>query len=238
LSREILVDTPLGYWKLDEASGNFADSSGNSRTLTAAGSPTYRAGCWNPRSTDKFVYFDASGDGATRADTSGLTVPADVNWTFETLFISPVHHATDNYSLFTIDGTDETEAMNTQVLASLVGVTVERAQMKYFWEYSTGTDETGSAPVGRVPCTGPPVHLAWVKDGTANTVTFYINGILMDVVAYTNEPTGGSTATTYLHGGPAGTFQPCGMAHAALYSSALSQARIMAHARAAGLLAY
>lgn len=39
---EVLADSPLVYWKLDDASGNAADSSGNSRTGTPAGTgPTY-----------------------------------------------------------------------------------------------------------------------------------------------------------------------------------------------------
>lgn len=34
---EVLADTPLVFWQLDEASGNFADSSGNGQTATAVG---------------------------------------------------------------------------------------------------------------------------------------------------------------------------------------------------------
>lgn len=40
---EILSDTPLAYWKLDESTGasQFADSSGNNRPATIVGNPTY-----------------------------------------------------------------------------------------------------------------------------------------------------------------------------------------------------
>jgi hypothetical protein len=39
---EVLADSPWGYWKTNEASGNLLDSSGNSRTLTRpGGDPTY-----------------------------------------------------------------------------------------------------------------------------------------------------------------------------------------------------
>src|SRR5438128_1288693 len=37
----ILADGPVGYWRLGEASGNVADSSGQGISLTAAGSITY-----------------------------------------------------------------------------------------------------------------------------------------------------------------------------------------------------
>jgi hypothetical protein len=41
-SSEVLADSPLAWWKLDEASGtSFADSSGNSRAAAITGSPTF-----------------------------------------------------------------------------------------------------------------------------------------------------------------------------------------------------
>lgn len=41
-SAEVLADSPKGYWKLNEPSGNFVDSSGNGFTLTASGTITYQ----------------------------------------------------------------------------------------------------------------------------------------------------------------------------------------------------
>lgn len=38
---EVAADSPWGYWKQEEASGNLVDSSGNSRTMTVTGTPTY-----------------------------------------------------------------------------------------------------------------------------------------------------------------------------------------------------
>jgi hypothetical protein len=38
---EVLADTPLGYWRLDDASGTFTDSSGNSRYGLKTGIVTY-----------------------------------------------------------------------------------------------------------------------------------------------------------------------------------------------------
>lgn len=42
-SAEVLADTPTVFLKMDEASGNLTDSSGNSHTATVTGSPTYHA---------------------------------------------------------------------------------------------------------------------------------------------------------------------------------------------------
>ncbi len=44
-SGAILADSPLAYWKMDEASGNLTDASGNAHTATASGSGlTYAQG--------------------------------------------------------------------------------------------------------------------------------------------------------------------------------------------------
>lgn len=37
----VLADSPAAYYRLDESSGSFADSSGNGRTATVTGTPTY-----------------------------------------------------------------------------------------------------------------------------------------------------------------------------------------------------
>ena len=40
-SDAVLADSPVGYWRLGEASGAFVDSSGNGNNGAAVGSPTY-----------------------------------------------------------------------------------------------------------------------------------------------------------------------------------------------------
>ena len=232
LASEILADNPVAYWKLDEASGNFADSSGNSRTLTAVGSPSYQYGAWVPRETTRFVYFDASGDHATRTDQSGLSIPASADWTFECIAVFR-SFTTNESTLFAIGASGETEAANYQILAAVnTGALINNT-----WEFGAGTNESQVSVVGTAQPLGMPMHLALVKNGTANTVTIYRDGQIMDIISYSNEPTGGTSATTDLHGNVVGgTTNPVGMAHVALYNSALSQARIRAHARAAGFL--
>jgi hypothetical protein len=235
LATEILADSPSGYWKLDEASGDFADSSGNSRTMTAVGSPSYRYGAWSPRETTKFVYFDATGDRASRSDICGFTAPITGDWTFESILVQPVLSATGN-AIFAMAVGGETEATNTQIN---VGNDGTLGNLRSFSENGAGVDQTTTATIARLTgAEGVPTHLVFVKDGTANTITFYVNGILTDVMSYATEPTGGTGALiSDLHGNGAGTGQlACGMAHAALFSTALSETRIRAHAKAAGFL--
>jgi hypothetical protein len=40
-AQEVLADSPWGFWRLLESGGDFADSSGNNRTLSALGTPNY-----------------------------------------------------------------------------------------------------------------------------------------------------------------------------------------------------
>lgn len=67
-----LIDNLDGYWRLDETSGNFEDSSGNGNTLTAEGSPWGNGsnglidGAMNPNASDETEDYAAgsTGDGA------------------------------------------------------------------------------------------------------------------------------------------------------------------------------
>jgi hypothetical protein len=74
------------------------------------------------------------------------------------------------------------------------------------------------------------------KNGTANTIEFFVGGVKLASVAYTNEPTGGSSAFFRMGEdgtGDSGSFWP---AHYAFYDGVLlSDERIMIHAVAAGL---
>jgi hypothetical protein len=68
---EVLADSPRGYWKLGEASGNPQDSSGNARHVTAVnGTPTY--GQAGPISGTNAILFDGTTENFTVPDQAGL----------------------------------------------------------------------------------------------------------------------------------------------------------------------
>lgn len=230
LANEILADTPNVYWKLNEASGNFSDSSGNARTLTASGSPSYRYCNLIPGSTEQHVYWDASADKGTRADTCGFSTPVTGDWTIEVIICTQA--VGSQVGIFGVGASGETEATNFQIY----GRVEAGGGLGTFWENGAGaTDVTTTTTLYSATANGFPIHVAIVKDGTANTVTYYINGRILDVKSYANEPTGGSSCTTEVHGNVGGgTMSPAAMAHLAVFPSALSQARVTAHCRAAG----
>ena len=124
------------------------------------------------------------------------------------------------------EGVGETEATNYQAY-----VYVDAAgQFGAFWEYGAGTNESIMSGVYLLP--DVPYHLAVRKNGTANTVEFFVGGSKVATVAYTNEPSGGSSAVLRIGEDATGDTAPFWPAHYAWYNSLLSDARIMVHAAA------
>lgn len=73
-----LLKSLVGYWKLDESSGNAADSSGNGFTLTNVGTATYAAGKIN----NGVSLASASTQSLEIADQSLLSLVADFGISF------------------------------------------------------------------------------------------------------------------------------------------------------------
>jgi hypothetical protein len=87
---------------------------------------------------------------------------------------------------------------------------------------------------------GVTYHLAAVKDATAKTMTFYINGAEVNVVSWTTDTTGGTAGTMVTsigQDGSAASSNNMNVGYVAFYyGSKLSATRIATHAVAAGLM--
>jgi len=85
---EVLRDAPGAYYRLNETSGNLADSSGNDLTATMSGSPTYQAD--PPFGTDGAITWGGSAEALSSADaalgdaTDDLAVECWAKWTSTT----------------------------------------------------------------------------------------------------------------------------------------------------------
>lgn len=226
LATEILADTPTGYWKLNEESGDFADSSGNGFTLTASGTIRYQQSALELRTSDLYAHFE-SGAGAQRAGALGLTLPLTGDWTIEGIMLASVD---TQVSMFGIGGVGDASA-NTNVQA---GLYTPSGNIAGFWESGTGTNqETQFIAIQR----GRPLHIVMVKDGTANTLELWINGCFVAKKTYTTEPSGGLAASVSTGVGQMDAFNSgtVGLAHVAFYNgSKLSAARILQHAKSGG----
>lgn len=232
---EIRADGPMAWWKCDEASGNLTDYSGNGYTLTATGAANYRRGAIVKNSSKSYLRVPPSAATIyfSRAGTLGFATPISGSWTIAAIVRIEELQPTEAYRFFTISATGETEATNYQIYVGF-DPTARGAPFS-FWEYGAGTNQTYISNKCLVPV-GIPVHAAWVKDAAARTVSFYIDGHMVDQTTYTagQEATGGGSCTTSIgdqHGAGNSAYT---IAHLAVFNSALSADRIRAHATAAG----
>jgi Concanavalin A-like lectin/glucanases superfamily len=189
LSAAITLLGPAAYWKMNDASGSLVDSSGNGFHITGiSGTVNYNFTPLFPFDDEKYFRFGSTTARATLTTPMGQVPPLTGNVTVVALlFVESLTTNQVNFFQFGGDPASETEANNVQMLVALTTA----ALMATFWEHGAGVnDQTNSVAFARV---NEPLIVAAVKDGTANTITFYRNGRQVGAaVAYTNEPSGGS----------------------------------------------
>lgn len=241
MEAEIAADTPLHWWKCDDAVTSplgLVDSGGASPHVTmrqGAGTIGMQDRYLIPTSTKLYAKFTGVAASILVID-SGIVPPLSGDYTIECCAMVEDIAAGDAVFL-TLGASGETEAANFQLELRAMP-DGDDFGLRSFWENSTGTDNSqfcgGTTLAGGMHFQrGRAYHLVLVKDGTANTVSFYINGVFVDVRTYTNEPTGGTSASAVLAIGNAasGVFVAGNVAY---YSSKLTAARIAAHAKAGG----
>lgn len=105
----VLAAAPVAYWRFGETSGNFADSSGNSHTLTPAGSPTYVAD--GALEGDAAVLLDSTGDRASLTNHADFVTPAVTfcGW------VKPANAGSLRYLVHRVDGAN---GFNVRILAT------------------------------------------------------------------------------------------------------------------------
>lgn len=228
LADEITTDAPTAYWQLTETGGNLADSAGGGRTLTVTGSPVY-AFCQLVRnSTSKGLKF-VNGAYASRAsDNLGVTPPWTGSWSVEFVVMLP-ENLEEELGCFAYGACSlETEASNYQIYASIL----PDRRPSLIWEYAKNVV---FRPQTVLPI-GFKAHIVWTKDAVNKIVKCFVNGICVYSSEYTQEPTGGSSSVIDVGRSSTGTTATGVLGHVAVYMGAvLSDARVMAHAVAAGV---
>lgn len=240
LAAAIAADTPTAYWKCDDLTGStLVDSSGNGFDLTLTGTFVLASRYLVPSlPTTKFIKFGTSATSfAKRAGSCGMTTPPVGDYTIECVVLDDPGVTFAMIIAQLGSAAHTVEADNFQLS---LGISGTGAIISAFWEHGVGTNDqtdlTGHNPGSTRPC-----HLALVKDGTANTLLFYINGIVVGsttpTVGYANEPTGGGNVATFLGGEPSDNGSGLCIGHVAMYNGVkLGADRIFAHARAAGVI--
>lgn len=234
IDTEIAADSPRGYWKLDEASGNFADSSGNGYTLTITGTPVqqYQFSALNKSfPTRKTPASNLGGQTsyAVNASALGLSLPV-TTYTMEAWGAFTAAGV-----LMAVGGVGETAVAN---FAGKLDIN-SNGTMSNFWEYASGTDGwTASSLLGGL-LDGKLHHIVITKDAATRTVAYYIDGRYVGGGTYSAgvEHTGGTNGVFSVFGAPGDSSAGVDGVYGgiAFYTTALSEARIQAHAKALGV---
>jgi len=237
LATAILADTPTAYYKCDETSGTtLYDSSGNSFDLTLSGSYALAYATLLGADATKYLYSTGTTWTATRSGTLGIAAPITGDWTAEFIMMG---EASASSPVFWIGGgTSALENRNVQLDVGFITTTQEIGN---HWENGANVQNNSGPSSYQAQIFGSPQHWAVVKDSVAKTLSFYVNGRLINAspISYTTETTGGTDGANMLTGvgaNPDKTTRKCGVGHIAFYNGTkLSLVRIFAHAQTAGL---
>lgn len=178
--------TSILEYEFDNGASELTDRSSYSHTLTlAAGTERHIA------SAGGLVGYSLEGS-TSYLEATGLTPGVQdllgADMTFEMLF--SLEKKTASAIMFSIGNTSGATA-NDNVLFELQWTSGNQA-LTVFHEYGTGSDE--SLPTTASMPLGVPTLVTVTRDSGNTEYNVYVNGRLLDTVAITNAPTGGSNA--------------------------------------------
>lgn len=213
-STTVLADSPRGYWRLDEASGNFADSSGNSHTGTA-------------------------GSGLAYSETGAILGNNAVRMFDDTnSFINVTDHAD-----FDLGDTLSLECWlkpgTIEFAASIIDKGVGAYQLTLLTDYTfrlQARDGNILALSSRaVPLDGLWHHIVATKNGTDTFV--YLDGLDTSTYPDSNQTLINTSTDLRIGATAVGTNRYVGgLDELAVYATALSSTRVRAHYNAAPLI--
>jgi hypothetical protein len=225
-SVEVLADSPLGYWKLDDTVAALTvciDSSGNgyqgtfTANLNREQPPLINTGTSIEWTNEAAGGVNINGAIAALQLTGDMSAEAWVNLN--------AFDASNAYIVVCSSIISRPEQASDNFLWSLSVNSAGFVNM--FWEYAGGTNQSVTST--HAITTSTVHHLAVVRDTSALTVTFYDNGVEYDTVGYANNPAGGTDSIVQIGkrfgGGEVDGF----IDQVAVYNTKLSAARILAH---------
>jgi hypothetical protein len=214
-SSEVLADSPVAYYRMDEASGQPQDASGNgNHTTVTNGAKTY----------------SQSGALASEPSSTAITFNSGIDNNFE----APDHATLDVGSVFTVEGWLKLLSLVTGLYN---GILIKHAPSFFFatdptnnltlFEYSGGECCTST-----VATTDTDFH-HYVATVNGAAVKLYIDAV--DVTgAVTAKSWGNAVHPLALGGDLGGQYGPAGVLdELAVYPTELSPARVLAHYNAA-----
>jgi hypothetical protein len=191
------ISSMVGYWALDELSGQTANDRGfgnNPATLGTSSSAEAADPTWQTPENCKIngcLYMDGDGhiEPGQGVNNDDLDIAGNLSFSF---WFNADTVVNDAHMLHTGETGSETEADNDLYL--IKWDTTSGNDLEYCHENSTGTDNCNIFDVNLSTSTW--YHLAVTRDVSANTVKLFIDGHLRGTYDYTNDPTGGSGGET------------------------------------------
>ena len=163
-----LTDNLVSYWKLDESSGNAADSVG-SNTLTNVNTATYAAGKINNGvnleldSSQYLSVADASQTGLNLADSISISL-----WVNFESIRTVTNEANTFVAKGNIDGLTQA--------GYIFWISKTATDSKLFFWYRDSVNNAVNFNATWAPSTATWYHVVAVFDDVAHTGTFYVNG--------------------------------------------------------------
>lgn len=231
----ILEDSPLGYWRLNEAamSSTFEDLGSASEDASANGSLTSGVASKNSRIVN-CCQFDGSSAYLSVADSSQFRLVGDAS--FEAwIYIASGPAEGTGRSIFSCAGTFGSGSAHNRLFQIQIQRTGGNNGLGTFHQNGEQTGNT-TAQVNWSWSINTWYHYVNVRDATAKTHTHYINGVqLGSPQSYSNNPDGGSAAVFAmgaLHAGAVFQYWNGRLDELAIYNTTLPPARIREHYRA------
>lgn len=228
LDREIRLDGPVAYWPMTEASGNFQDAIYGGRDFTPSASPSYAV---TPLGTGVSAspYFSSSVYASTADNPLGMPIFRSGTYTVEFVF-AMTSALVEDVALFTLGriATTTTPANGNSLFR--VAVRAADKTLAVAWGSTISTLSAVSQPLSL----GQVYHVAIRVNALSGSA--YVNGIRPVATSFSYSAPGGPPvgdgSRLWLHAASDGDGDAAFMymGYLAVYNTALSPARIMAHA--------
>lgn len=219
----VLADSPVAYWRAGEPSGSVLDSIGSAHG-TVSGTVT--------RDVTGLIAA-ASDDGAIQPAASGyvsgaLAAPVGNVFTVEAWLKVPAFGPTSFITFFSTKGTLSNISIGLARATSPAGFIYRIKGYIYDGAVYDVVAESGDNAL----VAGQTYHVVWTRAGTSPSSLnkIYVNGVDQGVVASSSQVVV-NTDTTFYIGGWEGTAETWNdkIDEVALYNTALSAARVLAH---------
>lgn len=233
----VLSQSPTAYWRLNDVSGAVVDSIGGNNLTAGAGWVYQRSPLVPTDPSTLYAYIQQSVTCiAIRTGYSPFPAPNTGDWSISFCYKSDFQLTTQR-TIFAVARVPVSVPSTNNQGSFLFDASSERPTA--FWNNGSGpTSVLVNSTLFDQAGIGRKLHYAMVVDGTAKTVTWYVDGCLASVVSYSVVPSGGTAVDTMIGNFSGSAFGVGGvLGEVAVWSGhKLTAAEVLAQALSGGFL--